>query len=95
MHHEDKLLNELAEILNANRIHAAVVPAKAKGSGPVRDDGWIKGYVQVWETVPAANVYIHGMNYWMTDGSSTSETPIDCGQELVEQLTKMRDSGRY
>jgi hypothetical protein len=94
MHVEDMLLHELAEILNTNGIFAEVVPAKPTGSGFGRDDGWIKGYVQVWKTIPGANVYINGMNYWMTDGSSTSESLIDSREELVERLIKMRNSGK-
>jgi hypothetical protein len=94
MHTEDKVLHDLAQFLNENGVFAQVVPSKPSGSGMLRNDDKIQGHVEVWQTLPGANIFVHGMNYWVTDGSNTFECPIDDKRALVEGLVRMRNSVR-
>ena len=85
MDNEEKLLHETAAFLNSVGIFAQVVPPRAVGSGKAKNIGC----VGVWQTIPGANVFIHGMNYFVVGGKTSYECPIEDRHGLVVILVRI------
>jgi hypothetical protein len=86
MDNEEKLLHETAAFLNSVGVFAQVVPAQRVGSANAQN----KGYIAVWQTIPGANVFVHGMNYFVVGGNASHECPIDDRQGLADILLRIR-----
>ncbi len=85
MDDEEKLLHETAAFLNSVGVFAQVVPPQTVGSTNAKN----KGYIKVWQTIPCANVFVHGMNYFVAGGNATYECPIDDRQGLADILVRI------
>lgn len=80
MNDEEKLLNETLAFLNSADIFSQMVPLHPGSSKP---------YLAVWRTIPEANVFVHGMNYYVVGGKAPHECPIDDRPGLAEILVRI------
>jgi hypothetical protein len=85
MSHDERLLQETADFLNAAGVYAEVVRPQPIGSSGAQN----KSFLSVWQTIPCANVFVHGMNYFVVGGNTSHECPIDDRQGLAEILVRI------